>query len=404
MGFLGKFKDFLLSMPAQASKTIIKNYTADVSQFIKWFETKYQEDFDPNSINSTALEVFRKDFESKLSESSVQRHLSSLRKFFHFLKIEGLASHDPFEQIREQSAENQRESDPWHLKDFKNNLYVYNASKLTIKNYLIDVKQFLSWLEGVIASSKQASDTEYDLSANNPFEYISGNLLEEYKKRLLEEGKFSPTSINRKLSSLRKYLTWASSEGLLPSETSNSKYQIANIKEPRALPISNLAIEQSSPDSRRGSSINRDNLASQGVALRSYSGFPPLRLLQKTINPFILAFDAAVISPFVFAFDKAEHIVWSLRGKPVFTKIRKPSFEMPFFSRKGAQSPGINKIRNIPKMAFAPHLVSTKHLPIHKKIWFHTRFTRPDWYKSYDSYPINRFFSLFLFFFFFFLP
>jgi len=34
-----------------------------------------------------------------------------------------------------------------HLRDFKNHLYVYNASKLTIKNYIIDIKQFLNWLE-----------------------------------------------------------------------------------------------------------------------------------------------------------------------------------------------------------------------------------------------------------------
>src|SRR3972149_1513869 len=110
----------------------------------------------------------------KYNPKSVDRNLSSLRKFFHFLKLEGLVSHSPFDFIA--MAE---EADPWRIKDFKSHLYVFNASGLTIKNYIIDLKQFVHWAEAVVPKSLDLEEKTIDK--------VNDKLIEEYKERLLKD-------------------------------------------------------------------------------------------------------------------------------------------------------------------------------------------------------------------------
>ncbi|MEK9208441.1 MAG: site-specific integrase, partial [Patescibacteria group bacterium] len=216
--YTAQFKEFLLSQASPASLSTVKNYASDVNRFIAWFENKFQKTFEPSEVNSSTLNIFKTDYLTKYSASSVERNLSTLRKFFTFLKLDGQISHSPFElEVSSQESE----VDPWRIKDFKNHLYVFNASHLTIKNYIIDVKQFLSWVETVLEDKNSWEAGDNELASK-----IDSNLLEEYKKRLLKEVGLSPVSVNRKLSSLRRYISWATDEGLLrpQPEISNIKY------------------------------------------------------------------------------------------------------------------------------------------------------------------------------------
>src|ERR1700694_3682547 len=155
MDLLEQFSSFLFSQDKKASKVTVKNYLSDINHFIRWYESSSGTDFSPSEVTKKTLDSFKADNSSVFSASTLERHLSTLRKFFYFLKIEGKISSDPFKQILDPNSE---PKDPWKIKDFKNYLYLYNASHLTIKNYLIDIKQFLNWAEEVI-SAKDAVDT-----------------------------------------------------------------------------------------------------------------------------------------------------------------------------------------------------------------------------------------------------
>src|SRR5581483_8916163 len=198
-----------------------KNYLADVSKFVRWFESKFGE-FSAEAVTPQIVAQFRAS--QTLSPASTERYLSSLRKFFNFLKLEGVISTSPFDQA---ASSKKSADDPWRLKDFKNYLYVYNASRLTIKNYLIDVKHFLSWAEKVLNLGD-----EWEIGKRNLFSRINNELIEEYKNRLIHpsihEPGFSPATVNRKLSSLRRYLSWAAQEGLIASE---EDLETANVEE-----------------------------------------------------------------------------------------------------------------------------------------------------------------------------
>jgi len=367
---IAQFKEFLLSQANPASYVTVKNYTSDVNRFIKWFENTLGRPFDPTETNTLLIESFKKDSLVEYSASTVDRSLSSLRKFFHFLKIDGQISRSPFEQL---TINNQQLTDPWRLKDFKNHLYVFNASHLTIKNYIIDVKQFISWADEVL------KDDSWDVSQNGILSKIDSSLVEEYKKRLLEEARLSPISINRKLSSIRRYMKWASEEGLIhqPAEISNLQFPPLRSSSFEGLAISNQlnneAIEQSSPD--QPSTINH----------QPYSSLPPFRLAQKTKDGLVKIFDDLLIYPVSKALDRSEHAIWNLKGRPVFKqaqslKLKTQNLKSSIINHKSFD------VKNIKKEFYAPALISTKNFSLHRKIWHHARNTRPNWYKRYHSY------------------
>ncbi|MEK9176448.1 MAG: site-specific integrase, partial [Patescibacteria group bacterium] len=378
--YTAQFKEFLLSQASPASLSTVKNYASDVNRFIAWFENKFQKTFEPSEVNSSTLNIFKTDYLTKYSASSVDRNLSTLRKFFTFLKLDGQISHSPFElEVSSQESE----VDPWRIKDFKNHLYVFNASHLTIKNYIIDVKQFLSWVETVLEDKNSWEAGDNELASK-----IDSNLLEEYKKRLLKEVGLSPVSVNRKLSSLRRYISWATDEGLLRPQP-----EISNIKYPNFAQAS-LGKQISNKQLAADSSLEIGNLKLD-IPNTKYSGFAPLRLLQKAKAGIISFADALFILPLVSLLEKIQYQAWALKGRPVFAKHRFPQIQkrIPTDPQKSANN--LRKsIRNLPKAFYAPWQISTKYFPIHKKVWHHLRNTRPEWYKTYRSYSITNYFHL----------
>ena len=358
MNLLEAFKSFLFSQGTKPSKVTVKNYISDINHFIRWYESRFQKPFPPSEIKKQILDDYKTQSLEVFSQSSLERHLSALRKFFTFLKLEGKISYSPFEQIKSETA---LDADPWHIKDFKSYLYVYNASHLTIKNYLIDIKQFLNWAEEVTTSNVASGGADV-------LNHINLRLIEEYKQRLRDLGSLTPATINRKLSSLRKYVVWAEAENLIkPFEAG-----IENIEEKRQVPLY-LPEEEFS-------------FSKHAKFPSSYSKFPPFRLFQKVTKAAIFAVDTSLIEYIVRLIEKIQYSVWKRKGQPVFEASKR--IRIP----KQVSHTDILGIKNISKELYAPLDISTKNFPLHKKVWFTLRHTRPNWYRTYHSYAIVHYF------------
>lgn len=142
------------------SKVSIANYHSDIKHFFSWFARKinlsgvYVETF------SDILPFLKKEsgrnykeslVQVKLPASSINRRLSSLRRISRFLLSRGLLAFDFMEatgNVGKYQKESQMTlvSNPL-LTQFEKHLAMESSSKNTVKNYVSDVRHFLSWLE-----------------------------------------------------------------------------------------------------------------------------------------------------------------------------------------------------------------------------------------------------------------
>ena len=200
MDIVKSFKNHLVSQKNPPSGITIKNYLADIRRFLNWYSQTFHRNFEPQELTHDTVSNYQSHIQTNTESSlpsarSAKRYISSLRKFATFLEDSGAIKLNPF-SLTEPKKEI---IDPFFLKEFRNFLFTEHASKLTIKNYLTDVKQFITWIEQVISHEKQEN-------TSNLLRAIDNNVLNQYKNRLLTEAKLSPISINRKLSSLRRYI------------------------------------------------------------------------------------------------------------------------------------------------------------------------------------------------------
>jgi len=113
---------------------------------------------------------------------------------------------------------------------FEKFLLAENVSPITLKNYLSDLRHFLGWaILKLKAQNKKNLETLDFLEFLNQ---IDNSFVEEYKKYLVINYIPSKT-INRRLSTLRKFFSFCISQGWLKEnpakKISNIKYQISNI-------------------------------------------------------------------------------------------------------------------------------------------------------------------------------
>lgn len=227
MNLLEQFVDFLKNQKKKPSFTTIKNYKADIAQFVNWFEKEFNSLFDPSKVTSQIIFQYKKS--RNLSPNSLQRHISSLRKFFYFLKTTEKINFSFFD-IQETSQK--IIPDPWMLRNFKSFLYDSSKSNLTIKNYINDIRSFFTWLTEV-SLIKHAWNEE----DKNLLDKVNFSVVDEYKQRLIDF-KFSPRTINRKLSSLRNYINWASTLGIISlGEKVQSGISVPNIQKEFYAPL-----------------------------------------------------------------------------------------------------------------------------------------------------------------------
>ena len=415
MELLITFKNHLLSGSQVPSKKVtVKNYLADIRKFIRWFEARYNTAFTPEAITPAVIAAYKNQIhEPETSPTpslrSIKRYLSSLRKFFDFLKAEGVITASPFEGIIPEQKTN---SDPWHIREFKDHLYVTKASRLTIKNYIMDIRQFLDWVQQVTGLS--------GTQESSLLENLDSFMIEEYKNRLLTQANLSAVSVNRKLSSLRKYLRWAEEKQLLQQkidvQANIQTSQPITDDEVKDEPVATLSLENLSD-------MNLIDNKDAAQPEKPYSTLPPIRLAQKTSRGLSFLFDLILLLPLVKALQEAQLNLWKAGGREVFVPLEKVLTEEgkgSFISRRPKSVKNntfLKKIkeiteklkitegrksviapRNVPKAIYAPLAISTTHLPLHRKIWHLLRHRRPEWYKKYHSFALAHYFHLAIFF------
>jgi hypothetical protein len=341
------------------------------------------------------------------SPRSAKRYRSSLNKFFNYMVGANKLAYNPLSA----SQEDNKNKDEWHLKEFKSFLYVSNASPVTIKSYLNDITQFLSWVNEVIPASVKIPGIS---SHKDVFAKIDSHLIEEYKERLLNEAGLSPLSINRKLSSLRKFINWADQKGYLKNKTevAESIFQPKEAARINNNPMETAGIASTDPldalemlnDIESSVIGETSSLPLQNEDSQSYSRIAPIRLAQKSKKGINFLFDTLVILSILKTVEAAKYNLWKKTGKEVFaplpsvinsisqaeSSVRSQISQQPLsaferFIKMGQRSP-IGRIKSIPKAQYAPHKISAQALPLPQKIKFYAKHVRPKWYKTYHSY------------------
>jgi site-specific recombinase XerD len=135
-----------------------KNYRSDLSHFLEWAILKIRS-FGPYVSSLTEIIPFLShdlshEYKSFMTENSVpaktiNRRLSTLRHLSRFLtEIQIIDSNfmDGIENIGLRPTAKKPEEDP-AICDFKAYLESEKVSPNTIKNYMSDIKQFISWVE-----------------------------------------------------------------------------------------------------------------------------------------------------------------------------------------------------------------------------------------------------------------
>jgi site-specific recombinase XerD len=147
MNILVQFKKYLQNR--QLSPISVKNYLSDTRKFLHWKKNRSK------AGQPRAGDFNLKDFENYYyflvktkTPQVIKRYLSSLRLFSQFLFQRGLLGKNPellFISIS-QMAVTASTGDPKILLDrFERFLIKEKFAPVTIKNYLVDVRQFLEW-------------------------------------------------------------------------------------------------------------------------------------------------------------------------------------------------------------------------------------------------------------------
>jgi len=155
------FKTYLISQGC--SPLTVKNYLSDVKDFFDWLAAKTGIRYQVAGkaifgifTKETILEYQQDLLTAKTPRSTINRHLSTLRKLGEFARNQGWLSENPAVKIGNITtrqycvATTERTFPEWTeiLGEFREYLKKEKTNPLTIKNYLSDLRHFLGWLEG----------------------------------------------------------------------------------------------------------------------------------------------------------------------------------------------------------------------------------------------------------------
>ena len=144
------------------SPLTVKNYLSDVKNFFDWLAEKTGIHYQVAGkaifgifTKETILEYQQDLLTAKVPHSTINRHLSALRKLGEFARSQGWLSENPAVKIGNVNHQYQPGNAPISLSEqveilneFKAYLKKEKTNPLTIKNYLSDLRHFLGWLEG----------------------------------------------------------------------------------------------------------------------------------------------------------------------------------------------------------------------------------------------------------------
>ena len=149
---------FKLYLQIQRSSTLtVKNYVIDVNHFLSWLaqKTGIKHQIVGKAIFGlftieTIGEYKQNLLQDRTPLSTINRLLSALRKFGQFGLKQGWLTENPAEKVANATLKQDvrwETQDEKILENFQKHLEKEKASPLTIKNYLSDLRHFLSWLE-----------------------------------------------------------------------------------------------------------------------------------------------------------------------------------------------------------------------------------------------------------------
>lgn len=130
------FLDFLGKQGASVKTR--KNYKSDAKHFLRWFNRPI------TSITQAHVDDYVHYFSLNTPQSTLNRRLSTMRAFFSFCTSTGLISKNPALLVTGIAKKLNAKT---IIENFERDLLNEGASKATVKNYVSDVRQFLSWFE-----------------------------------------------------------------------------------------------------------------------------------------------------------------------------------------------------------------------------------------------------------------
>lgn len=141
-----------------------KNYRSDLSHFTSWLILKVRSfgafiesltEGVPFISFATANEYKKYMIENKFPAKTINRRLSTLRHLSRFLLSSQNVEADFMKDVENISGANKAKVSATPLVgEFRSYLESEKVSKNTIKNYLSDINQFMSWVE---ASNRQST-------------------------------------------------------------------------------------------------------------------------------------------------------------------------------------------------------------------------------------------------------
>lgn len=260
MDLLIVFKQLLVSQKNRPSDNTVKNYISDVRHFLEWYRRTFGHEFSILDLNSLVLEDFKK--REGAAESTKERQVAALKKLFSLLAAQGTEVSPVFTAPQINSPQ-----DGWKMSEFKHHLNRDHASTLTIKNYLSDIRHFERW-----AQAQQIDSAREALSK-----------LDMYTDTLIHVICLSPASVNRKLSTLRKYADFLSFD-LKKAEVSTLPSTIGTIEKVSSHESKAITSEANHAQEPLGKPLS--SLTPFLVNQVSYSRVPPIRLAQKLFAPY----------------------------------------------------------------------------------------------------------------------
>ena len=140
-----------------ASKPTVKNYLSDLNHFLGWLELKLKSRNlpfsreDQESFFLYFTEEIVEDYKNflranQIPTSTTNRRLSTMRTFSKLCLVQGWLKTDPLQGINNLPKQTIKMIPENLLQQFAKTLKEKGRSDLTIKNYLVDIRQFLTWM------------------------------------------------------------------------------------------------------------------------------------------------------------------------------------------------------------------------------------------------------------------
>lgn len=139
-----RFEEYLKTELKISGKTL-RNYRSDLSHFLSW--SNHAEDIVPHFTGLLVANYKSHHIENKIPEGTTNRRLSTLRNFGKFLVKTGLIAENPAQLLNNLAKiETVEQKQISILEEFEAHLKDEGVSRVTLKNYLSDVRQFLAWI------------------------------------------------------------------------------------------------------------------------------------------------------------------------------------------------------------------------------------------------------------------